>query len=426
MSLKFNYRTNTNEDHPSLNNDSLLKQLDQFKSIINNPKYGFFHLTDNQNLIEQTKDIAKQFQTKKHFVQIGIGGSALGPQMLVSALRTNWDRSFTVLDNTDSDYLYDELQKINIKDAVFYVVSKSGGTAETIGCYAIIRNLLAKEGVAPEDFKNYFVFCTDPDSGQLRKHVTDHNYLSLEVASNIGGRFSVLSPVGLFPAFMMGINIDDLFSGANSLKTVLLSTNTEENDLLKTAAHLAYLLFEETPKVDETVLMPYSSKLKDFSFWFVQLWGESLGKFSKDLGVNTGLTPIPAYGATDQHSQMQLFMEGPHNKCLFLLNVKNKQNNFDLASDLEFESAKKLKSYSLNQLIEAEFQGSLSALKENMRNVIGMEIDHLNATNMGKLILFFESLTALMGEYLKVDPFDQPGVELGKKYAFEYLNSLNK
>jgi glucose-6-phosphate isomerase len=173
-------------------------------------------------------------------------------------------------------------------------------------------------------------------------------------------------------------------------------------------------------------MMPYSSKLKDFSFWFVQLWAESLGKYSKAKSMPVGLTPIPAYGATDQHAQMQLFMEGPNNKCIFLISIEKRINDFKLDSNLELESAEKLKKYTMNELLEAEHQGTLMALKQNSRNTISIKMDTLNEQNLGALIIFFESLTCMMGHYFKIDPFNQPGVEKGKKYTFEYLHSLRK
>lgn len=426
MNIKIDYSTNSDTKHSLFNESSLKEKLNSFNKIIDDPKNGFFHLLDNENMISQTKKLHQKYAKIKHFVQIGIGGSALGPKMLVSALRKNWDISFSLLDNIDSDYLYDELAKIDPLKSLFYIVSKSGGTAETIACYSIVRNLLIEKGVTEENLNKYFVFCTDPESGQLREHVTKHNYDALEVPSNVGGRFSVLTPVGLLPAIFMGINIDELYTGANKIKSQLLSEDVNKNDLLKTATHLAFLFSEATPKVDETVLMPYSSKLKDLSSWFVQLWAESLGKFSTESNSHTGLTPVPAYGATDQHSQMQLFMEGTNNKCLLLLKIDQMDRDFSLKSDLDLNSAEKLKPYSMNQLMEAEFQGTLSALKDNNRNVISITMDKLSEENIGGLILFFESLTALMGEYLLVDPFNQPGVEKGKKFAFDYLNSLRK
>jgi glucose-6-phosphate isomerase len=426
MSLNFNYSTNADLKHSKFSDESLNLIHDKFIKTIDDKANGFFHLTDRKELIEQAQTLHIKHQNKKHFVQIGIGGSALGPQMLVSALRKNWDMSFTVLDNPDSDFIFNELQKIDIKDSLFYIVSKSGGTAETIACYSLIRNLLSEAKIPTDQFKDYFVFCTDLADGQLRKHVDANNYDSLEVPSNVGGRFSVLTHVGLFPALFMGIDIEQLFSGANELKTQLLSKDFTQNSLMNCAAHLTYLLFDQTPTVNETVMMPYSSKLKDFSFWFVQLWAESLGKFSTELNTNTGLTPIPGYGATDQHSQMQLFMEGPKNKCMFLINIKNREHNFTLDSDLELESAHKLKKITMNELIEAEYKGTQKALKENDRDFISIEIDALNESNIGQLVLFFECLTTVVGEYLSVNPFNQPGVEKGKIYAFEYLNSLSK
>ncbi|MEX1098995.1 MAG: hypothetical protein WEB87_01130, partial [Bacteriovoracaceae bacterium] len=138
-----------------------------------------------------------------------------------------------------------------------------------------------------------------------------------------------------------------------------------------------------------------------------------------------GLTPIPAYGATDQHSQMQLFMEGPSDKILMILEIKNRKTDFELDSSLGMEPAQKLSPYTLNQLLEAQINGTLQALKAQKKHVIHMSISENNARNMGAMALFFESLTALMGEYLDIDPFNQPGVELGKKYAYEYLKNLS-
>ena len=421
MSIQFKYATNAKSDNLNFSNETLSKKLDEFKAIINNPSFGFYHLTDKTEFLTSTKELCAQIQNKKHFVQVGIGGSALGPQMLVAALRKNYDKTFTLLDNTDSDYLYDELQKINLKESIFYIVSKSGGTAETIACYIIVKNLLKEQGVTEEQMGDYFVFCTDEKNGQLRAHVDKHGYRSLIVPDDVGGRFSVLTHVGLLPALFFGINIDALYEGANNLKKDLLNDDTASNPLLQAAGHVNSL-YEEG--VNETVLMPYSSKLKDFSAWFVQLWAESLGKYSETQAKTVGLTPVPAYGATDQHSQMQLFMEGPNNKLMFMLNIEKRTHNFDLSTDLDLKSAMDLSSHDMNKLLEAEFQGSLKALAENKRNVIQITIDQLNESTMGGLILFFESLTAIMGEYLQINPFNQPGVEKGKIYAYEFLNTL--
>lgn len=423
MRLEFSYFTAADTNDDSFSSDALLKSLQAFQGIIDDDKYGFFHLTSDHSHIAKTKNIFEKYRDRKYFVQVGIGGSALGPQMLIDALQKDKSKKFLFLDNTDSEYLHDQLEQIDPKDSLFYIVSKSGGTAETIACFAILRSLLQGHGVEEKDFNQYFVFCTDPLSGDLRELAEEENFDSLEVPSNVGGRFSVLTAVGLLPALFAGIDIDKLYLGANELKVELLKADIDHNPLLQTAAHLNYL--REKNNVTQTVLMPYSSKLKTLSHWFVQLWGESLGKYSENKGAHVGLTPIPAYGATDQHSQMQLFMEGPKDKCLFMLEVKNRKNDFSLKNDVNKKSFKRLSTHSLNQLLEAEFNGTVQALKEQKRDFIQMVISYNDEFHMGQLVLFFESLTALMGYYLAIDPFNQPGVEKGKIYAYEYLNSLS-
>ncbi|MCT4641136.1 MAG: hypothetical protein N4A33_02490 [Bacteriovoracaceae bacterium] len=388
--------------------------FNSFENIINDKRYGFFHLTKNLSHIEKSKDLFEKFKGKKHFVQIGIGGSALGPQMLISALGKN-GQNFTFLDNTDSEDIEEKLSKIDLKESIFYVVSKSGGTAETIANFIICYNKLKDLGIS--DFKNYFVFCTDPNSGQLRAFVNDNNFHALEVPSDIGGRFSVLSSVGVFPALFAGIDVNALYNGANHIADEIL--DKKDSHQIFEVSHKLYDLYKNN-NINQTVLMPYSSKLKDLSFWFVQLWSESLGK------EGIGLTPLPAYGATDQHSQVQLFMEGPNDKTLFLLEVENRKINFNLKSDIDLESASKLASFDINSLINAQLQGNLQALEDQKRHTFRIKISENNAFNLGSLILYFEALTAIMGSLLKVDPFNQPGVELGKKYAFEFLNSTTK
>ncbi len=423
----FNFQTNADYSHHSFSKDYLKTMSDKFLGTINRDDIGFFHLTENKAHLETTKVIFEKYKGRKHFVQIGIGGSALGPQMLIDALgKKSNDRTFTFLDNTDSEYIKDELSAINPKESLFYVVSKSGGTAETMACFAICRKALLDQGVEEKDFNKYFVFSTDPVKSDLRDLANEKNYDTLEIPSNIGGRFSVLTSVGLLPALFAGIDIDQLFAGAQEMKKIILEKEGMENPLYKAGAELAFAFIESDPKVNQTILMPYSSKLKSLSHWFVQLWGESLGKYSDDKKKNTGLTPIPAYGATDQHSQMQLFMEGTNDKFLFLLEVENKSCDFELQNSIGKSSSDGLNGYTLNQLIEAQLHGTIKALRDRDRSVGHIKIDKNNAQNLGALIIYFESLTALMGHYLFVDPFNQPGVELGKKYAYEFLAKKGK
>ncbi|MFN8369164.1 MAG: hypothetical protein U0T83_00910 [Bacteriovoracaceae bacterium] len=423
--MKIEFSESLNIEHPFFKNDFQTTILQKFNTLINDGKHGFFHLTSEGRYLEACKKVHNEFKNKKYFIHVGIGGSALGPQMLYSALENNSSVQLSFINNIDPDDTASVLKKINVKESLFHIVSKSGGTAETISALILIIDLLKKNRIEECEFKNYLVFTTDPVKSELKELSKKWDIKTLEIPSNVGGRFSVLTAVGFLPLLFCGIDCDSLLKGANELKSEILENNVTKNQSIQLASYLAYLLKEKN--VYETVLMPYSSKLKDFSAWFVQLWAESTGKQfnTKKEKIYTGFTPIASYGATDQHSQMQLFMEGPYNKCILFIEVKKFQNSLSLANDLsDFSSFKKLSKYSMNELMQAEFMGTLKALKGNNRPYVRVTIPEVNGESLGKLILFFESLTAMIGFYLDVDCFDQPGVEAGKIYAYEYLDNL--
>lgn len=402
-----------------------LTRLDAFKKIISHPKTQFFHTFERADLISSSKKIHSEFSSRKVFVHVGIGGSSLGPEMLVNALQKN-DQKFIFINNIDPDEIHSQLSLLNqykMEDCLFYFVSKSGGTAETMSALAIITNFLAEKNIGPDQLKNYFVFATDPKKSELLDLGSELKITCLEVPSDVGGRFCALTPVGYLPALFAGMDIDLLVKGALDAQKLCL-LETADNILLKTAE---FLMAQKTNQnISQTVMMPYSSKLRSFSFWFTQLWAESLGKKFNRAGetVHVGFTPIVGYGATDQHSQMQLFMEGPNDKCLFLMEVENFDHDFKLQTSLKSNNLSKLSGFSLAQLMKAELEGTIKALIENGRPVIHLKIQKNDEYHLGGLILFFESLTALMGDYLMIDPFDQPGVEAGKIYAFHFLNQL--
>lgn len=401
----------------------LASLMNSFKQTIENPGTGFFKVTERSELLQACKDTHSKYSDKKYFVQVGIGGSSLGPEMLISALGKS-KVQFQFINNIDPDRIHDQLSKIDLKETLFYFVSKSGGTAETMSGFAIISNLLKESGISESDFNKYYVFATDPVKSELLDLGKELNIDCLEVPSNVGGRFSVLTPVGFLPALFAGIDCDALLKGANDLKPSLLSDDLEDNNLLQTAS---WLIEQKKLGRTQTVIMPYSSKLRDLGFWFVQLWAESLGKKKSLDGetVHEGLTPIPGYGATDQHSQVQLFMEGPRDKTMIMLQVENFENDYSLQNSFNSSRLQKLAGHKLSHLMEAEFVGSLMALKEEERPYIHLQIPRNSEESMGSMILFFESLTAVMGSALNIDPFDQPGVELGKIYAFARLDERN-
>lgn len=403
-------------------NESFLKEkLKAFKDIIADPNVGFFQLADNTELAKSCEDLYNQNKSIENFIHVGVGGSSLGSEMLISALGKS-DVRFEFINNIDPERIFDQLKGINPENSLFYFVSKSGGTAEMTAAMSIIINWLEEQGLEQDQWKKKFVFATDPKKSILLDLAKDLDIPTLKIPSDIGGRFSVLTPVGFFPALYANIDIYQLLAGAKKAAAACLNEDVKNNELLNTCSYLYDL---KSFDITQTVFMPYSSKLRDFCFWFVQLWAESLGKKKSLDGkeIFTGLTPIPGYGATDQHSQMQLFMEGPMDKCLLLLEIEKFSCDFSLESSLNYPSFNKLAKHSLSDLMKAELYGTIKALKENGRPHIHFKVYENNAEAMGELILFFESLTALMGHYLNVDPFDQPGVELGKVYAYEKLGN---
>jgi len=392
---------------------NLDESIKKYTETLNSPDIGFFYLPQNSQLLSASQEVYKKFKHKKVFIHVGIGGSALGPDMFLKALGSKDGVDFIFINNIDPDGLSRQLTNVEIKEALIYIVSKSGTTAETVAAMSILAAKLKDAGIKENEFHNYFVFCTDPVKGDLRKIATEWNVETLSVPANIGGRFSVLTPVGFLPMLFAGIDAQAVLSGAAALQGKL-SHPTEALEFFKLASWLKDL---HDQGVSQTVMMPYSSLLKEYSAWFVQLWAESLGKDGK------GLTPIPAYGATDQHSQMQLFMEGPNDKAIFIIEVEKFESDFSLQNTINGDSFKSLSKFNLSTLMKAELLGTLEALKENKRHVVHLSLSRVNAEGLGQLVLFSECLTVLMGQFFEVDPFNQPGVEAGKKYAHTWLKS---
>lgn len=355
---------------------------------------GFQLLPKAKALLLSVKHLAERVQKRidrgeiKDVVILGIGGSALGITCLRDALKgMTWNfhgkpRVF-VLDNLD---LVDEVEPIlEMNKTLFVVISKSGGTLETMEQYEYFSKKAPQEN---------FVFITDPAKGRLRKLGKELGVPMLEVPENVGGRFSVLSPVGLFPAALMGIDIESLLDGAEEMTRSFYSKDFYKNIPFQVAA-LQYL-FEWQHGVHITVMMPYSTRLFSFADWYRQLLAESLGKDGK------GITPVNALGVTDQHSQVQLYNEGPNDKLIFFLEVE------DLG--VKFE-----------HLMNVEKQATEKALTQYKKPNVTLKIPRIDEYNLGKLFMLFECSIAFLGEYYRINAFDQPGVELGKKLTEELL-----
>jgi glucose-6-phosphate isomerase len=390
---------------------------------------GFISLAEGHPSIAELRRFADGAgQAFNDVVVLGIGGSALGTIALRSALAsTRWNelsdegRDFYprlhVLDNVDPTTIAPLLDRLDLGSTLFIVISKSGSTAETMAQYLIVRGRL--EAALQDGFQRHLVFITDPERGALRAIARAERIVSLDVPPNVGGRFSVLSAVGLLPAALIGIDVPALLDGAADMARRCEGDALEQNP----AGVFAMLqwLADMRLGLGIQVLMPYSDALRDMGDWFVQLWAESLGKLRYGTEP-VGPTPLAAVGATDQHSQVQLFMEGPRNKTVTFVAVG------ELACDLEIPKLHSdvrelgyLGGHRLGELLDAERRATAGALAKRGRPNMTITLDRVDAWHVGGLIMLLEMATIYAGALYGIDPLNQPGVELGKQFTYALL-----
>ncbi len=368
----------------------------------------------------------------KDVVILGIGGSSLGGKALLQALLPSHYNTFETLregkpryhfiENVDADELGSLLKALDPKTTLFNIISKSGTTDEPMSAYMVARNWMEKS-LSTDEIKERLVATTDRNVGVMRAMADREGLQTFEVPDDVGGRFSVFSAVGLLPAALMGVDIKALQSGIRDMDSVLQDTNVDKNP----AAQLAVIQHVMTRKgKNQQVFMPYSSKLSYVADWFVQLWAESLGKKLDKQGnvVHTGQTPIKAVGATDQHSQMQLFNEGPQDKVITFLHVANPKQDIVIPEiELDEEAEKSigyLQNQSMAKLMSNKLRGSRDAVSKNCPNLT-LELPELNEKNFAQLLHLLMVTTAITGDLMGIDPFDQPGVEDGKKRTKAYM-----
>ena len=361
-----------------------------------------------------------------NLVIIGIGGSALGARMLFNALchRYHNERALKgksarvyFMENNDPDSFNDLMDTINLKRTLFNVVSKSGSTAETACQFITVRDRLKR--LFPRSWQKHFIFTTDPENGILKELSNEENIETLNVPQDVGGRFSVLSPVGLFPALMMGIDVKNLLRGAERMARRCISTDITANPALEGA--LTHFLSDRELGLNMLVVFPYADRLRDWTEWFCQLWAESLGKETNESGrkVNAGTTPIKTLGAIDQHSQVQLYMEGPNDKIFMFLRTGRFDRNVKFPSKKNTpEALRYLSGRNMQELIQAEQTATRFALGEKGRISYQVDIPVISADTVGQIVFWAEAMTVFAGYMYKVNPFDQPGVELGKNFAY--------
>jgi glucose-6-phosphate isomerase len=394
-------------------------------------KMVFLDLPEQRQTIDACRQMAARFKGAENFLLAGIGGSALGPLAIVYALgnpRHNIASSlhrhdaprFFVLDNVDPDTTHSLLHLCDSGDTVFNIVSKSGSTAETAAATLLILEKVRNE-LGPK-WKERVVVTTDPASGDLRQLCRDEQLLTLDLHPAVGGRFSVLTPVGLFPSYCMGFDVEAMLAGAAHMRERCLAGTGSDNPAVRLAATL--FLLDTMQQKSIHVMMAYANSLYFMADWFRQLWAESLGKATDLNGktVNVGPTPVKALGTTDQHSQVQLYIEGPHDKVFLFLECQQFRHELKLPTVFEkYSSLGYLCGQSMNKLMAAEFAATREALARQGRPSLTISFPKLDAHAVGEFFMLLEIVTAISGHLYHINPFDQPGVELGKVLTYSLM-----
>lgn len=386
--------------------------LERFGAWREEGRLGFLQLPFQRELAASCLELAGALSSEVDDVIVdGIGGSALGARCLLSALGRGGGPRVHVVDSPDTRSVDALKAACDPARTLLVVVTKSGSTAETMSL------LLSFYSWLPAGIRDRrTVAVTDPSVGDLRKLAGDRGWASLPIPPSVGGRYSVLSPAGLFPAAFAGLDIPALLDGAGGV--------IREFDLLgaeSLAGRMAacWLAFFESHPVH--VFFAYSDRFFDMALWFSQLWAESLGKRRPGGGAGLGQTPLACRGPADQHSLVQLFLEGPGDKFLTFLDMT--EPSPPLPGGFEgYPSAEWLAGRTLDELRRAECSATAAALAERGLPVCRLHAGESPAENaVGALLAAMETAAVLTGLALGIDPLDQPGVERGKRLTFESM-----
>ena len=350
---------------------------------------------------DEIRSAVEPFGTPEAVLTVGIGGSALGAATISAALADQTDVEAHFLDNVDPEDTAELLDSLPLDETVVNVVSRSGTTAETLANFLVVREAMTEAGVDWTDR----TFVTTGDEGNLRNLADKHDLPSLKVPDGVPGRFSALSTVGLACGALQGLDIEGVVDGARS-EMATLSGSLHDSPAYAYGA-VAYALAERGALTN--AMMPYAESLEYFAEWFAQLWAESLGK------EGLGQTPARALGATDQHSQLQLYRAGPRDKLVTLVRPREREDIGIPETDLEGLSY--LGGAGLGDLLDAEFEATEASLAAEDRPNVRIEVDRVDAEGIGELLYAMEAATVMYGELAGVSTFTQPAVEWGKKAA---------
>ena len=393
--------------------------IDAFIDWEEEGRLGFMELPGDSDLLSETLRLADTVREyADRMIVCGIGGSSLGLRALLSAFSGTQDKKETVFvaDSPDSALIRELTACMDPDSTSVTVITKSGSTAETLSVFLSLYEWIAESANGEKGI----TAITDPQKGDLRRLARDRNWSSLPVPSSVGGRFSVLSPVGLFPAAFAGIDAEALLGGAQTVVT-----DFRERGAASLAAKIAAGFLCNFSKYPVHVMFPYNDRLYDTALWFSQLWGESLGK-KMDLSGKpklTGQTPLACRGPADQHSLLQLFMEGPRDKIVTILTTPPDMNAPVIPAGFEgYSSLAYLSGHTPDELRTAEASATGKALEETGIPVSYLQMKKLDEGTLGELIMSLEIATVLTGLALDINPLDQPGVERGKVLTYAALN----
>jgi glucose-6-phosphate isomerase len=386
----------------------------------------------DQDMIDSVNRELEHFRDRcEVLLVLGIGGSALGNIALQAALnpytynlhsdRTRSGPQIFVMDNVDPDQIRSVVDYITpkVKRTIVNVISKSGETAETAAQFILFRDMLQKK--LGKRYAENIIATTDPNGGTLRETCKAEGFRTLEVPDGVGGRFSVLSAVGLFSAAMAGIDLEALLEGAKEMDKRCKEADVLANPAAMIAA-IHYILDRKGKPV--SVMMPYSSSLYYLADWYRQLWAESLGKQHglKKKNVFVGQTPIKALGTTDQHSQVQLYREGPNDKTITFLEVERFEQKLAIPDSMKHvETLKYLAGQTFQALINSEKLGTEYALLESQRPTTTVLFPRINAQTVGQFLYLYEVAVSYMGALCEINTYDQPAVQLGKDATYALM-----
>ncbi len=384
---------------------------------------GFMRLPKTAGLSDPSKALAGEVRASgaTDFIHAGIGGSALGPMALHRALNHPYYNLLAghsgaprlhFAENTDPATLSATLDVADLRNTWANVVTKSGSTAETMANFLVVRGALV-QALGEGGYGERIVFTTDPEEGYLVRIAEREGIKTLQIPPDVGGRFSVLTPVGLFPAAVTGLDADALLRGAAQCVDEVAQRGAEHPAILGAAY---YYLMDTLKGRNVRVMMPYADSLERLAAWFVQLWAESLGKEGK------GTTPHGAVGTTDQHSQVQLYMEGPQDKVIEVIEVEDHPRDLPIPAAYEdLEGVGYLGGHTMAGLLNVECDATREALREAGRPNATIKLRKIDEEHLGYLFQALEVQTAIAGSLYGVNAFDQPGVEAGKNITYSRM-----